>query len=156
MLNWVLSNWFLSLLIINYVVALSAAFFLIRSNQNPRKTVSSLLFLVALPFLGLGIYYFFGLEYRKSKIFKRKDLNANELIQDWNKRLHVSNDDLDKYEETFLIDRLKMVKLLRHNQAAPLTLRNNLDVLINGRSKFDRVLRILKTLKIIFILSILF
>lgn len=144
MLEWVLSNWFLSLLIINYVVALSAAFFLIRSNQNPRKTVSSLLFLVALPFLGLGIYYFFGLEYRKSKIFKRKDLNANELIQNWNKRLHISNDDLDKYEETFLIDRLKMVKLLRHNQAAPLTLRNNLEVLINGRSKFDRVFEDIK------------
>ncbi|MBF4983542.1 cardiolipin synthase [Nonlabens mediterrranea] len=147
MLNWVLSNWFLSLLIINYMVALSAAFFLIRSNQNPRKTVSSLLFLVALPFLGLGIYYFFGLEYRKSKIFKRKDLNANELIQNWNKRLHISNDDLDKYEETFLIDRLKMVKLLRHNQAAPLTLRNNLDILINGRSKFDRVFKDVKNAK---------
>ncbi len=123
----------------NYIVAITAAFFLIRSNQNPRKTVSSLLFLIALPFLGLGIYYFFGLEYRKSKIFKRKDLNANELIHSWNKRLHISNDDLDKYEETFLIDRLKMVKLLRHNQAAPLTLRNNLKVLINGRSKFDQL-----------------
>lgn len=147
MLDWIVHNWFLSLLIINYIVAISAAFFLIRSNQNPRKTVSSLLFLVALPFLGLGIYYFFGLEYRKSKIFKRKDLNANELIHDWNKRLHISDDDLDKYEETFLVDRLKMVKLLRHNQAAPLTLRNNLEVLINARAKFDRLFEDIKNAK---------
>ncbi|MGJ8684453.1 MAG: cardiolipin synthase [Nonlabens sp.] len=144
MINWITGNWFLSLLIVNYIVAISAAFFLIKSNQNPRKTVSSLLFLVALPFLGLGIYYFFGLEYRKSKIFKRKDLNANELIQNWNKRLHISEDDLDKYEETFLVDRLKMVKLLRHNQTAPLTLRNNLKVLFNGRNKFDELFKDIK------------
>ncbi|WP_438961901.1 cardiolipin synthase [Nonlabens sp.] len=147
MLDWILNNWFLSLLIANYIVAISAAFFLIRSNQNPRKTVSSLLFLVALPFLGLGIYYFFGLDYRKSKIFKRKDLNANELIHNWNKRLHISDDDLDKYEETFLIDRLKMVKLLRHNQAAPLTLSNNLQVLINGRAKFNQLFKDIKKAK---------
>lgn len=136
-MEWIGRNWFLCLLIANYVVAISAAFFLIRSNQNPRKTVSSLLFLVALPFIGLVIYYFFGLEYRKSKIFTRKDLNAHQLILDWNKRLRVSDDDLDKYEKTFLEDRLKMVKLLRHNQSAPLTLCNELKVLINGRSKFD-------------------
>lgn len=147
MLKWITDNWFLSLLIINYIVAISAAFFLIRSNQNPRKTVSSLLFLVALPFLGLGIYYFFGLEYRKSKVFKRKDLNAHELIQQWNKRLHISDDDLDKYEETFLVDRLKMVKLVRHNQAAPLTLSNNLQVLIDGRAKFDELFKDIKQAK---------
>jgi len=144
MLKWILDNWFLNLLIINYIVALTAAFFMIRSNQNPRKTVSSLLFLVAFPFIGLVIYYFFGLEYRKSIIFKSKDVHANQLIHNWNKRLRISNDDLDKYEETFLIDRLKMVKLLRHNQAAPLTLCNNLEVLINGRAKFDSLFEDIK------------
>jgi len=141
MWEWIGRNWFLCLLIANYVVAITAAFFLIRSNQNPRKTVSSLLFLVALPFIGLGIYYFFGLEYRKSKIFERKDLNAHQLIMDWNKRLRISDDDLDKYEQTFLEDRLKMVKLLKHNQSAPLTLCNELEVLINGRSKFDQLFK---------------
>lgn len=139
MVRWLTENWFTTLLIVNYMVAISAAFFLIRSNQNPRKTVSSLLFLIALPFIGLGIYYFFGLEYRKSKIFKKKDLNSHQLINSWNKRLHIQEDVLEGYEGSFLEDRLKMVKLIKHNQSAPLTLNNDLKVIINGRQKFDLV-----------------
>ncbi|MGB5981170.1 MAG: cardiolipin synthase [Nonlabens sp.] len=139
MIKWVTVNWFLSALIVNYIVALGAAFFLIKNNQNPRKTLSSLLFLVALPFVGLAIYYFFGLEYRKLKIFKRKDLNAHQLIEKWNKRLFISESKLDEYQESFLEERLKMVKLLRHNQEAPLTLKNDVKILYNGHETFDHI-----------------
>jgi cardiolipin synthase len=141
MIDWITTHWIKSALIANYIVALSAAFFLIRSNQNPRKTVSSLLFLVALPLVGLGIYYFFGLEYRKSKIFKRKDLNAHKLIERWNKRLFINESQLEEFENSFLEDRLKMVKLLRHNQLAPLTLHNDLKVIYNGRSTFKSIFK---------------
>lgn len=136
MLSWFIHNWFFTLLLINYGIALSAAFFLLKSNQNPHKTLSSLLFLVALPFIGLGIYYFFGLEYRKAKIFKRKDLSANKLITSWEERLNLPAFKLDEFEKTFLQDRLKLVKLVRHNQKASLTLRNQVKLLRNGEEKF--------------------
>ena len=135
-MGWFLTNWFLTALIINYIVALSAAFFLIRNNQNPRKTLSSLLFLIAFPFVGLAIYYFFGLEYRKSKIFKRKDLNSHHLVEKWNDRLFMHDSKLEEYEASFLEDRVKTVRLLRHNQKSPLTLRNELQVLYNGENSF--------------------
>ncbi|WP_194850603.1 cardiolipin synthase [Nonlabens antarcticus] len=144
MLEWLGMHWFFTSLIINYLVALSAAFFLIRNNQNPRKTLSSLLFLVAFPFIGLGIYYFFGLEYRKSKIFKRKDLNSNALIEKWNKRLFPSDDQLEQYRDSFLQDRVKMVKLLSHNQKSPLTLQNDLEVIYNGENTFKAIFQDLK------------
>ncbi|AZQ44617.1 cardiolipin synthase [Nonlabens ponticola] len=141
MLEWFARNWFISLLIINYVVALSAAFFLLRNNQNPRKTLSSLLFLVAFPFIGLVIYYFFGLEYRKSKIFKRKDINSHDLIKKWNDRLFISDKELEDFDDDFLEDRVKMVKLLRHNDSAPLTRRNDLTLLINGKKTFESIFK---------------
>lgn len=141
MLHWIEQHWFLTLLIANYTTALSAAFFLLQSNQSPRKMVSSLLFLIALPFIGLGIYYFFGLEYRKSKLFKRKDLSTHELIRSWETRLAISNIELEVFEKTFLQDRVKLVKLVRHNQKAALTLRNNLRLLQNGSQKFEAVLK---------------
>lgn len=144
---WFWKNWFLTALIINYVVALSAAFFLLRNNQNPRKTLSSLLFLVAFPFVGLVIYYFFGLEYRKAKIFKRKDLNSHKLIDRWNKRLFPNDKKLEEYESSFLEDRLKMVKLLSHNQKSPLTLRNDLEVLYNGEVAFESIFKALQEAK---------
>jgi len=144
---WVQENWFITALIVNYVVALSAAFFLIDNNQNPRKTLSSLLFLIALPFIGLAIYYFFGQEYRKSKIFKRKDLNTNKLIQQWNDRLFIHERKLEEYESSFLEDRVKMVKLLSHNKKSPLTLRNDLEILYNGENTFKSIFEALKTAK---------
>ncbi len=139
MIAWVTVHWFITALIVNYLVAMSAAFFLIRNNQNPHKTLTSLLSLIAFPFIGLAIYYFFGLEYRKSKIFKRKDMNSHKLIERWNDRLHIKESRLEKFEETFLEDRLKMVKLMRHNQVAPLTLHNDLKVLYNGKTTFEHI-----------------
>ncbi len=147
MWSWFGKNWFFTALIINYVVALSSAFFLLRNNQNPRKTLSSLLFLIAFPFIGLAIYYFFGLEYRKSKIFKRKDLNSHKLIDQWNKRLFPSDKQLEQFEDSFLEDRVKMVKLLSHNQNVPLTLRNDLEVLYNGENTFASIFKELAAAK---------
>lgn len=103
--------------------------------------MSSLLCLVALPFIGLGIYYFFGLEYRKAKIFKRKDLSANTLIQDWETKLNLPNLQLEEFEKTFLQDRLGLVKLLRHNQKASLTLKNKVKLLYNGEEKFEYLIK---------------
>ncbi len=139
-----MQHWFISALIVNYVIALSAAFFLIRNNQNPRKTLSSLLFLIAFPFIGLAIYYFFGQEYRKAKIFKRKDLNSNKLVEKWNDRLFTSDEQLESYDDSFLEDRVKMVKLLRRNQKVPLTLHNDLEVLYNGKNTFDAIFQAIK------------
>jgi len=137
MIAWFAQNWFFTALLVNYGIALGAAFFLLKSNQNPYKTLSSLLFLVALPFIGLVIYYFFGLEYRKSKIFKRKNLSENNLIKDWEDRLFFPNVKLEEFEKTFLQDRLKLVKLVRHNQKAALTLKNKVTLLHNGEEKFE-------------------
>ncbi len=139
MIDWIYVNWFFTSLIINYIIALSAAFFLIRNNQNPRKTLSSLLFLVAFPFVGLLIYYFFGQEYRKSKIFERKDLSSHKLIKDWSDRLQISGVDLDDLEDTFLEERVKMVKLIYHNQGSPLTLQNCVEVIYNGDNVFKEI-----------------
>lgn len=147
MWSFVQENWLITALIVHYVLALSAAFFLIHYNQNPRKTLSSLLFLLAFPLVGLAVYYFFGIEYRKSKIFKRKDLNADALITKWNDRLFIEEDKLEEYASTFLTDRLKMVKLLQHNQKSPLTLQNEIKVLYNGENTFPAIFEALEGAK---------
>ncbi|MGB3591305.1 MAG: cardiolipin synthase [Nonlabens sp.] len=139
MIEWIYVHWFMTALIVNYLVAISAAFFLIRNNQNPHKTLTSLLSLIAFPFVGLLIYYFFGLEYRKSKIFKRKDLNSHRLLEEWSQRLELTGDDMDHLEKDYLEDRVKMVKLIYHNQDSPLTLHNKVKVLYNGDEAFPEI-----------------
>ena len=58
------------LLGLNYVLALVAAGTILLKNINPTKTLSYLIALLAFPFVGLLVYYFFGQDYRKFKIFK--------------------------------------------------------------------------------------
>ena len=60
------------LIFINYGIAISVALVILFKNLNPTKTLSYIIVLVFLPFLGVVIYYFFGKEYRKNKILKRK------------------------------------------------------------------------------------
>jgi cardiolipin synthase len=91
--------------------------------------------------LGAAIYYFFGLEYRKSKIFKRKDLNSYKLIERWNDQLFIKESKLEKYEQIFLEDRIRIVRLRENNQLAPLTLQNDLKVIYNGENTFKSIFK---------------
>ncbi|EPR73598.1 cardiolipin synthetase [Winogradskyella psychrotolerans RS-3] len=60
------------LIVLNYTVALSAVVTILLKKVNPTKALSYIIGLLALPFLGLIVYYLFGQEYRKNKIFSRK------------------------------------------------------------------------------------
>ncbi|HET8886057.1 MAG TPA: cardiolipin synthase [Salinimicrobium sp.] len=130
-------NFWLLLLIINYVIAMFTAGFIVMNNRNPVKTLSFVLALIVLPFISILIYYFFGQEYRKTKIFKRKHIFDHEKIKKWEKKLLLSETELDKIERNFLDEKIKLVKLLQNNQNSPLTFRNEVEILLNGEKKFE-------------------
>lgn len=139
MVDYVQENIWIILIIINYVVALITAGFIVMNKNNPSKTLAFILALVALPFLSLFIYYFFGQEYRKSKIFKRKHILDHQKIKDWEKKLLLNQKELSYVENNFLDEKIKLVRLLQNNQNAPLTFRNDVQILLNGEKKFERL-----------------
>lgn len=118
------------------MLALAAAITIILKNTNPTKTLSYLLLLVALPFVGLLVYYFFGREYRKSKLFRKKSLLDEKQVKAWKEALIIPPYEFKKIEEGFLEDKVKLVKLLYRSEEAPLTLHNKVSILLNGDSKF--------------------
>ena len=56
---------------LNYIIAISAVITILFKRINPSKTLSYIIALLVIPFLGLLVYYLFGQEYRKSKIFRK-------------------------------------------------------------------------------------
>ncbi|MEM1002561.1 MAG: PLD nuclease N-terminal domain-containing protein, partial [Bacteroidota bacterium] len=48
---------------------------------NPSKTLSYILVLLVLQFVGLIVYVLFGQDYRKSKIFNRKSIQDQVVVQ---------------------------------------------------------------------------
>lgn len=131
-----------------YVIILIRVFFtILLENRNPLKTQSYLLLLVLLPVIGLIVYFFFGVNYRKEKLFSRKKISDNKLIKKWR----------EEYEEVFnmyseeikevLHDKIKIPRLNYRNEHSVLTAYNEVEILINGEEKFPKLLEDLNSAK---------
>jgi len=127
------------LLIGNYVLVILFSVIIVLKNKNPVKTLSFLFALAVLPFLGLLVYYFFGQDYRKSKIFEKKYLFDNEKIKKWRKRFSLDHDEKEDFEDTYGEGIYKIYRLLKNNERAVLTFDNSVEILLNGESKFKNL-----------------
>ena len=137
MIDFISNNWLISLLILNYLLAIGTAFFVIRNNGNPVSTLSYVLGLLLFPFVGLLVYLFFGQEYRKDKMFKRQGVFNHKIIKKWEKKLLVDEESLEKYEEAFLEQYSAVAGLVQNTQRKPLTFGNDVLLLNNGDEKFE-------------------
>ncbi|WP_340198974.1 cardiolipin synthase [Ascidiimonas sp. W6] len=130
--------WELSILL-NYIIVIIAVITLLLGNLSPTKTLSYLLALIVLPYVGLIFYYLFGQEYRKSKIFKRKNVLNQQNIREWKRSLELSEKRLTHFDDLQMGDKIKLVQLLKTNEEAPVTIKNKVEILINGEAKFKRL-----------------
>ncbi|TYB77262.1 cardiolipin synthase [Bizionia myxarmorum] len=135
MIAFLKSNIWIIIIAINYVLVISAATTILFKNINPTKTLSYILVLVVFPFLGLIVYYFFGQEYRKNKIFNRKNVLNEKVVQKLGNEFRLSPSQLHKLD-VFLDSKMKMVKLMNNNKNTPVTLKNELLIVKNGKEKF--------------------
>ena len=126
-------------LAINYILVICLSIFIILKNKNPVKTLSFLFALAALPFLGLVVYYFFGQDYRKSKIFKKKYILDNDRIKGWRQQFKLDQEEKESFEADFGEGIYKIYTLLKHNEKAILTFDNEVEILVNGEKKFERL-----------------
>lgn len=120
-----------------YLITTTAVIIIVISkNRSPHKTMLWILVLVALPIVGIILYLFLGQNYRKQKIFSRKGLVDFAKIEE------ISAKQLDHIERksvagnTFLKDKIKIIRLLLQNSKAILTHKNRVQVLNNGEETF--------------------
>ncbi|NND25071.1 MAG: cardiolipin synthase [Flavobacteriaceae bacterium] len=145
-MDFLKDNFWTILIVLNYIIAISAAFTILLKNINPTKTLSYLLILAVFPFLGLIVYYFFGQEYRKNKIFSRKNIHNQSVIKKVQESLELDSYELEKFDE-LLDEKSKLIKLLHNNEKSKLTINNKVDLLKNGEEKFKFLLADLKEAK---------
>lgn len=144
---FVKENFWITLIIINYVIAISAVITILLKNINPTRTLSYIIVLVFFPFLGLIIYYLFGHEYRKNKIFNRKNILNNKLIKNLGQELEADYQLFKRENSDVFDDKIRLVKLLRKSEKSPLTISNKAQIIKNGEAKFKLLLEDLKQAK---------
>lgn len=138
MIEYVKEHIWSLLLALNYLLVIFAIIIILFKNINPTKTITYILVLVMFPFVGLLVYYFFGQEYRKSKIFNRKNVLNKSIIKKISNDFVLSNKDKARLD-AFLDDKIKLVKLLYNSQNTPITKYNNVTILKNGKEKFEKL-----------------
>jgi cardiolipin synthase len=102
---------------------------LILDNRNPVKTISWVVVLIFLPYVGIFLYVFFGQRYRKQKIISKKSIRS------------IENNPAYLYEELdpkqYPTECLELIKLLRNNNSHPVFSGNAVRLYTSGRKHFD-------------------
>jgi cardiolipin synthase len=136
MLDWPvhsLQNVFFNLFDWIYLITLIGVIIVVLlDNRDPAKTISWILVLVFLPYIGLILYFFFGQRFRKQKIVSKKSIQ------------HLENNPACLYEETDPSQSppecVHLIELLRKNNAHLLFSGNEVRLLTNGKVKFEAFL----------------
>ena len=116
----------------------------ILENRSPQRTISWILVLILLPFIGLISYLVFGQSYRKQKIFSLKELGDLKWLQT------LSQDQRDKLAKNQFLknerihEKKNVMTLLLNNSKALLTGQNRLKVLNDGEETFGEIFEALR------------
>ena len=148
-MNYFLDNIWWILLSANFLIVFITIGYELMHFREPVKSISLIFALLALPVIGLLVYYFFAQEFRKSKLFNRKKLYDKNIIQHWEEKLILNEQELiEKYRGRGTIEeKMKLVRLLQNNQKKPVTFKNKVRVLINGENKFSALFEDIKKAK---------
>ncbi|MDH5382569.1 MAG: cardiolipin synthase [Cyclobacteriaceae bacterium] len=129
-----------------YLLAIATVVFVIQDNRSPHKTLSWILVLITLPIIGLILYFYFGHNFRKEKLFegKRKlDIKRiSRIVQEQSLDLSQHVDKLGKAAK-----KIKVINLVLRNNKSRLTKNNRLTVLNDGIETYTSLLRALGTAK---------
>ena len=82
-------NWILTIEIIYVIFIIGVMLRIIYDTQSVTKTLAYLLLVIFLPIIGVFIYFSFGINYRKNKLYSKKiiqDQKQEELVLE---KLHL-------------------------------------------------------------------
>lgn len=112
---------------------------IILETQNSVKTAAYLMLLLFLPILGMIIYFTFGVNYRKRKLYKNKLFENKSLSASMQERQDETITLKKQYADE-IGNQEDIVDLLSHDLYSPLSANNEVELLLNGEAKFPKVL----------------
>lgn len=109
----------------------------IQQKGDALKTISWSLVILVIPVIGIGLYFFFGQNYRRSKIFNRKELGDMDRMRDFSHVQMIELPGKDFLKNPGIKSKQHIMTLLLNNSKAMLTESNSLKIYSNGKDAFD-------------------
>lgn len=125
---------------------MSAVIAVLFKKINPTKTLSYIIVLLVFPFLGLIVYYLFGQEYRKSKIFNRKNVLNQSVVKQIQEELELDTKTIESVDE-LLEEKSKLIRLLYNSENSKVTIKNSVELIKDGDHKMELLFEDLRNAK---------
>lgn len=134
----ILKEWYWIPVLILYVGVLGT---ILIENRRPTKTIAWVLVIVFLPIIGLILYYLFGQKYKKVQKLRKTDAAQALRFEERVKRLEPRIlESLDILRDS-IGDLTKVYAYLKNEKLSLPSLKNQVELLVNGETKFDRFLK---------------
>ena len=118
----------------------------IRDTNNSSKTLAYILLVLLLPVAGSIIYFAFGINYRRRKMFSKNILANEELFAKMEGRLLAGSKKVLAEAHENIRGHESLITLLMNDARSVLSY-NNVELLINGEEKFPAVIGALEAAK---------
>ncbi len=112
----------------------------IQQRGDPMKTIAWLLVVTFVPLLGIVLYFFFGKNYRKEKIFSRKGLADNEQLKMLAQYQPDDKADTSYWPDEAIASKAHIMRMLYNSDKVLLTEHNRVKILVNGKVTFEHII----------------
>lgn len=145
MIQFLSTYGFLIVEILYFLIVLAVCARIIYDTRSNTKTLAYLLLVIFVPIAGIVVYFTFGINYRKNKLYSKK------LVEDENQLLEIvqliktrSNEVLDLNNQH--VPR-SLAELVLNDNISPLTHGNKVSLLHNGEEKFPALFQAIRQAK---------
>jgi cardiolipin synthase A/B len=133
--------------IIYFLTILFIIVLIIQQKGDPLKTVSWIMILLLIPVGGIILYFYFGKNYRRQKIFNRKELSDLDRMRDFSHRQILELPEKEFLKNSKIKSKQHIMTLLLNNSKSLLSEYNDLQICSNGKETFDIIINDLAAAK---------
>lgn len=126
--------------IIYLITVLFTIILVVQQKGDPLKTISWIMVILLVPIGGIILYFYFGKNYRRQKIFNRKGLSDMEHMRDFSHRQILELPDKEFLKNPKIKSKQHIMTLLLNNSKSLLSEHNILKVFSSGKEAFDIIM----------------
>lgn len=140
-------NWFILYEIAYAIIVVLVCIRIIYDTHANTKALAYLLLVIFVPFIGIFVYFSFGVNYRKRKLYKKKLISDSELANKIRQDLYKQSKKAFEEGGKLLEENKELAVMLMKDTRSPLTTNNEVSLLVNGEKKFPEVMNAIKSAK---------
>lgn len=137
-------NWLLTGEIVYVLTLIATCIRIVYDTRSTTKTMAYLLLTIFLPVAGIIFYFSFGINYRKRKIYGRKEISDTVVLEELKRETTAYTEDALKHAGSVVQEYKELARLLVKDQQSPFTRHNKVKLLLNGEEKFPEVMDALR------------